>query len=48
MTEPRKDLRDYSRQQNEDKPALDYDKQRDKEVADEGKLKDKLNEARNK
>jgi hypothetical protein len=48
MTNPRRDLTDYSGQQNEKKPALDYDKQRDNEVAAEGKLKDKLNEARNK
>lgn len=48
MTEPRHDLTDYSGQQNKSEPALDYDKQRDKEVADEATLKDKLNKARNK
>ena len=40
MTEPRRDLRD------EGKSTLNYDKQRDKEVADEATLKEKLKNAR--
>jgi hypothetical protein len=40
MTELRKDLRDYVR------PVLAYDQQRDKEVSDERKLKDKLKQAK--
>ena len=46
MTEPRRDLLSYSVQQDESKPALDYDKQRNKEVADEAALKAKLKKAR--